>query len=455
MTGVSGLKYVFEKLPFRSPLGRQRLLAQNFITDGVTLQKELDFMEQILFFMKEEEHLPVIDAVSQTIEQMNDISQTLRHVASSATLDDIELFEIKKFALLTDKIARLWEQIPFNDIVLHDLSSVIDILDPEKTRIPHFYIYSSYDPELEILRKKITMASDEDEAEKYRWESVKKEDSIRELLSRRLVPFSDMLKQNLEMISRIDLLLAKAWLALDLGLTKPQISQKKTCYSGLFNPLVKAILENSSTPFQAVDIELYPGPCLITGANMSGKTVFLRSLALAQFMFQFGFYVPAEKAEIMPVEEIMVSIGDRQSEMNGLSSFAEEILRIDGIIAKAREGKRVLVLVDELARTTNPDEGKAIVNAFIEVMSRYSVISVITTHYNGIETPVRKLRVKGLILDNPNNKITPENIHQHMDYSLVESDTATVPMEALKIADIFNVDNEFLKIARNFLDGPA
>ncbi len=92
----------------------------------------------------------------------------------------------------------------------------------------------------------------------------------------------------------------------------------------------------------------------------------------------------------------MTGIGDEQSELNGLSSFAAEMLNIQAIIAEARAGKKMLVLIDEPARTTNPHEGLAIANALIDLLELLKVRALITTHYSGLKTSCRKLRVKGL-----------------------------------------------------------
>ena len=137
--------------------------------------------------------------------------------------------------------------------------------------------------------------------------------------------------------------------------------------------------------------------------------------------------------------------------MNGLSSFAVEILNIDKIIKAVKEGQRILALVDELARTTNPEEGKALVSSFVQIMSQHQVDALITTHYSGLDTPCRRLRVKGLKIKDNEQQITPDNINQFMDYSLVENHTDDVPKEAVTIAEIFGIDEEFLQIAKEKL----
>ena len=91
-------------------------------------------------------------------------------------------------------------------------------------------------------------------------------------------------------------------------------------FEGLFHPQIREILEQEGRAFQAVDLKLEKGTTVITGANMAGKTVLLKSVQLAQYLMQFGFYVPARRAGMPLVEQVLTSIGDDQDELNGLSS---------------------------------------------------------------------------------------------------------------------------------------
>jgi DNA mismatch repair ATPase MutS len=126
------------------------------------------------------------------------------------------------------------------------------------------------------------------------------------------------------------------------------------------------------------------------------------------------------------------------------------MLNINRIISETKSGKTVLALVDELARTTNPDEGIALVSAFVQMMSDLKVSSLITTHYSGIKTNCKRLRVKGLKNTSETHKVTVDNINDFMDYSLVESDN-NVPAEAIRIAEILEIDNDFISLAKSNL----
>jgi dsDNA-specific endonuclease/ATPase MutS2 len=101
--------------------------------------------------------------------------------------------------------------------------------------------------------------------------------------------------------------------------------------------------------------------------------------------------------------------------------------------------KRLLALIDEPARTTNPTEGTALVTALLKVLTGSGVSLVMTTHYDIEPGEARCLRVKGF-----------EN--GEMDYRLVEVQDGEVPHEALNIAQSLGIDSEWIGIARNLLE---
>lgn len=473
----SAFKFMTDELVFSSPIGRKKLMHRKFYTNAFELKMELDIQEAVCEFAREHRDTAVMAQLIEQLCHVNDISNSVVNLIDGNVLDDIQLFEVKKFSLISDKVSKLLMDNGFDWIPFHDLTVVIDTLDPDKNRLPQFHIYSSYKPELAEVRQKIDHSTDADEIEKLKWEESQLEDKIRTVLSKRLSIKAMQIQQNLDQIGYLDLLLAHAEQIRKWQLCKPTIvednSKSTGCcscateddhgtptspsqaekvegnskFTGLINPLVK----HSTGNFQAIDIELNHTPTLITGANMSGKTVLLKTIGLAQTLCQFGFFVPAAEAEIALVDDILFSIGDKQSEMNGLSSFAVEILNIDKIIKAVKEGQQILALVDELARTTNPEEGKALVSGFILIMGKYRVDALITTHYGGLQSDCRRLRVKGLKIKNNENNITPENINQYMDYSLVETTQDDVPMEAISIAEIFGVDEELTAQAKRLI----
>ncbi len=439
---IPALQFVYKNLQLTSTLGRHYLLDLPFCTDADTLRAEFDLMEATAAIVHDDTHRTKLSHLRNQLHQINDIRPTLSVLESGQVLDDIQLFEIKKTAILTDAIAQDLAAIQCTLFPLEEMGEVVACLDPEHTHIPHFYIYSAYDPELAKWRERIQNAQSVQEAEEFRFQAQKVEDKVRAHLTEQLRPWGEAIARNLDTLAHLDLILAKVRLASDWHCCRPEVTDRTELVQ-LSNPEVAAALAEKGRRFQPIDIHFGRETILVTGANMAGKSVLLKTLALTQYLFQFGFYVPAQRASLCVVEEIITSIGDRQSELSGLSSFAVEILTIDKIIQEGRAGKRVLALVDELARTTNPEEGKVLVGNFIRLTTQLGITALITTHYGGIEASCRRLRVKGLQLKE-GQVITAGNISDFMDYALVETDADEVPMEAFTIARLFGVDNELL-----------
>lgn len=448
------LKYLINQLEIKSSVGKDHLLEKEFSRSSKILENEFVKISKIINIISDTKNQNHISKLQSKISGIRNIRNTIINLASNSTLDDVELFEIKHLALLSEEIAEIIDALGISFINFPESKEIIKILDPDGQGIPHFYIYSSYSKKLAELRKEFTMHQNVDNtelAEKYRLLCTEEEDYIRKNLSEKLCPYSEILGTILDEIAETDVLIAKSLLAVKLNFCKPEISNNLSEFKGIFNPYVKTLLEDQNKSFQPVDINLISGPVLITGANMSGKTVLLKTIELTQYLFQFGFYVPAKQAFIEPVDKIQTSFDDKSEMLSGLSSFAAEIIKVNKIILSAKKGENTLVLIDELARTTNPEEGKAIVMSCLEILSENKIKSLITTHYSGIISNCRKLRVKGLKVKESNTDITIDNINDFIDYSLTETDDEQVPTEALNIAEILGVDKEFLKLAKDKL----
>ena len=132
-------------------------------------------------------------------------------------------------------------------------------------------------------------------------------------------------------------------------------------------------------------------------------------------------------------------MGDEQNELAGLSSFAAEIKAIDYVLQVVKRGMRILALIDEPARTTNPVEGTALVSALLRVLYRKEASVLLTTHYNVEGDFYRRLRVKGL----------KDGV---MDYRLEEASGGAIPHEAVGIAENLGIDKEWLGKTKRVLE---
>ena len=189
----------------------------------------------------------------------------------------------------------------------------------------------------------------------------------------------------------IDVLLAKARLALELKAFKPAVrTDNSFSLIRARHPLID--------PQKCVPVDIALGKeydsLIITGPNTGGKTVTLKTAGLLCAMAQCGFLIPAdERSEVCVFDEFLVDIGDEQSIEQSLSTFSGHMKKITGILELAMP--HTLVLLDELGAGTDPAEGAALAVAIIEELRRRGVLLMATTHY--AELKVFALETKGVV----------------------------------------------------------
>ena len=123
---------------------------------------------------------------------------------------------------------------------------------------------------------------------------------------------------------------------------------------------------------------------LVSGPNMGGKTVALKTVGLLVLMAQAGLDVPAaEGAELPLFETVDADIGDAQSIAAHLSTFAAHLKRLDGMARRA--GPAALLLVDEIGAGTDPAEGAALGRALLKHFARRDAWAVATTHLGSLK----------------------------------------------------------------------
>ena len=190
---------------------------------------------------------------------------------------------------------------------------------------------------------------------------------------------------------KIDLLLAKARLAIEQGAFMPAVSD--TIHFKLNKARHPLIDKKKVVP---VDIALGDeyDTLVITGPNTGGKTVSLKTAGLLNAMAQYGFLIPAHESSVVcNFREYLVDIGDEQSIEQSLSTFSGHMKRISGILELA--GHSTLTLLDELGAGTDPAEGAALAVSILEQLRRQGSLLMATTHY--AEMKVYALETPGVV----------------------------------------------------------
>ncbi len=201
----------------------------------------------------------------------------------------------------------------------------------------------------------------------------------------------DYLLQNEDTLAQIDVIAAKAKVSIKLDGEIPIISQnnrlklKKAFNTNLLlkNLQLKEEERDDIIPLQ---LELSPDErCLmITGPNAGGKSVAMKTVGICSLMIQSGFAIPADPTSEIPIfNGFFIDLGDDQSIENDLSTFSSRLKWMQETLDNFTMGS--LVLIDEAAAGTDPEEGGALFQSFIEHLLRNECKVIVTTHHGSLK----------------------------------------------------------------------
>ncbi len=186
-----------------------------------------------------------------------------------------------------------------------------------------------------------------------------------------------------EALGEIEFLFAKAEFAADFECTVPRLSgaqNRRLILRQARHPLLQDILRGRKRRVVPLSMELdeREPALLISGPNTGGKTVALKTAGLLALMAHAGLPVPAAEAEFPVFDEILADIGDHQSLQESLSSFSAHIMALRRMLETATPES--LVLLDELGRATDPEEGGALGVAVLEAFQSRGAFTIASTH---------------------------------------------------------------------------
>ena len=186
-----------------------------------------------------------------------------------------------------------------------------------------------------------------------------------------------------DVIGALELLFAKASFALDFACTIPRFSpdsDRKLVLSEARHPLLEDVLRRQSKKVVPISLELdeKQRTLLISGPNTGGKTVSMKTVGLLALMAQAGLPVPASEAVFPLFDEVLADIGDLQSIEQSLSSFSAHIAHVREMLEAVT--RQSLVLLDELGRATDPDEGGALGVSLLETFRSNGAFTLASTH---------------------------------------------------------------------------
>ena len=198
--------------------------------------------------------------------------------------------------------------------------------------------------------------------------------------------YTERLQRQAKVISELDCLQSFAEIAQKYNYVRPEFSEDKTLS-----------LENSRHPVveRVMDYNDYvPNDCyldqnnfiyLITGPNMSGKSTYMRQVAIISIMAQMGAYVPCDNAILPIFDQIFTRIGAADDLVSGKSTFMVEMLEAQKALTYATADS--LIIFDEIGRGTSTYDGLSLAQAMIEYVSETShAKTLFSTHYHELTT---------------------------------------------------------------------
>jgi DNA mismatch repair protein MutS len=214
------------------------------------------------------------------------------------------------------------------------------------------------------------------------------EREIFEAVRQQLLEHTPRIQEAADAVARLDVLAALAEVARRDGWVRPEVegSRRLEIRAGRHPVVARALAERGGGEFVPNDALLDPAETqilLITGPNMSGKSTYLRQVALIALLAQLGSFVPAEAARIGVVDRIFTRVGASDRLARGESTFMVEMRETAEILTQA--SPRSLVILDEIGRGTSTFDGLSIAWAVAEYLHDTPALGARTlfaTHYH-------------------------------------------------------------------------
>lgn len=296
--------------------------------------------------------------------------------------------------------------------------SVIDKSSTGSTLFMEPASVAKYYEELQILR-----ISEENEV--YR---------ILYTLSSMVAGASPVMHEDLSMIEKLDLILSKGKLSIDMDATEPAVNTARSILlSDARHPLMDRKI---AVPLQ-FDIGEKVRGIIITGPNTGGKTVAIKTVMLNCIMAQCGLHVTCKSADICMNSAYLCDIGDGQNLSENLSTFSAHITNVLEVVSEVNQDS--FVILDEMGSGTDPTEGMGIAIAILEELRKSGAIFLVTTHYPEVKEYANQAE------DIVNARMTFDKETLSPTYQMVIGEAGASC--AFYIADRLGMPAEMLKVA--------
>ena len=245
---------------------------------------------------------------------------------------------------------------------------------------------------------------------------------------------ADVMNENISMMERLDFILSKGKLSMDMEAVEPQINtDRKIVLKDARHPLMDRAV---NVPLQ-FEIGGETRGIVITGPNTGGKTVAIKTVMLNCMMAQCGLHVTCGEADICMNSSYLCDIGDGQNLSENLSTFSAHIKNVLTVLGEIN--RESFVIMDEMGSGTDPAEGMGIAIAILEELRKSGATFLVTTHYPEVKEYASK--AEGII----NARMTFDKETLRPTYQMVIGESGESC--AFYIADRLGMPAEMLTVA--------
>lgn len=197
----------------------------------------------------------------------------------------------------------------------------------------------------------------------------------------RIKEYIPELQRLAEEVSYVDVLQGFATVSEANNYVRPTFDKERLFIKQSRHPVIEQVMDDGSFVPNDIELDHNKHILLITGPNMSGKSTYMRQLALTAIMGQIGCFVPCESAQLLVFDQIFTRIGAADDLVAGQSTFMVEMLEANHAITNATD--RSLILFDEIGRGTSTYDGMALAQAIIEYIHNHiHAKTLFSTHYH-------------------------------------------------------------------------
>ena len=251
-------------------------------------------------------------------------------------------------------------------------------------------------------------------------------------------------------LSAVDVLQSFATISEKYQYIRPQFNQQQTLrITEGRHPVVEKVLGHQEYIPNSIEMDAETLILLITGPNMSGKSTYMRQLALTVIMAQMGCFIPAESAEMQIFDQIFTRIGASDDLIAGQSTFMVEMMEANHALQHATPNS--LILFDELGRGTATYDGMALAQGIIEyIHQEVKAKTLFSTHYHELTVLDEELsRLKNIHVGAVEQEGEVVFLHKMMagpadkSYGIHVAKIAGLPKKLLERADyiLMNLEN--------------